>query len=1107
VDKKTRSYLRKTALHAAVIGVLLASAGQGVVAAERDAGGRLWDEPSHARADGRLVLDVERDSAPADGQSPVKIRIRLRDAGGRPVPADAVATLESSAGVWQLPGASSDEAGLAPRDTDRVTPGIQVPLVNGEAEVWLLAPIEPQTVTVQAIADGAMARGRIRFIPELRDMLAIGVVDGVLRFDRKNPLALDQARPDDGFEEQINSWSRASGDGKRNAAVRSAFFLKGKVRGDALLTMAYDSDKPGQDRLFRDIDPERWYPVYGDASIVGFEARSNSRLYLRLDKGRHYLMYGDIATGDGFSQRAGQGDVASTQVRDLGQYNRALTGARGHIEGDRGTLDAFAARDTLRQVVEEFPGRGLSGPYTVSNSAHAVLGTERVEVVTRDRYAPARIVDVRTLARFADYTFEPFSGRILFTTPVPSVDARLNPVSVRITYEVDQGGERYWVYGVHGQFRPTKAIEMGGGYVKDENPLAPFELASLNATVALDDHTWLRGEYARTRSVAGSAAGNIATAVGVAGEPLDGDAWRLEFGHRTDRANLLAWYGRSDTDFENPASSYLGGRRQAGIDGAITLVEGPEGPRWALFSQASYVEDAQNEARRLQAQAGVRFSPTPSFTLEVGANHVSEDAGTSPAHGWTVQPGLGASYGIASVSSSTAIGLGSGQTLFNTGDGYATGYGSWVGAGLAGVPVEYTALRVAARFRLNERFDVLGEVEQDVQQTEHRRASLGADWRVHEQTRLYGRYEWNTGLSTVATTQGAADPLTGVVTPSPYETNAFVFGLDTQYMEGGTVFNEYRMYDSIGARQMQWASGVRNLWHIGRRLTLQTGYEKLAVLDGDGQRSTAATIAAEWRPDELWLLNGRLEWRDVGVAAYEPGTTAASGNAGYDSWLSTLAVARKLNRDWTALARNYYLRNAYQDAREDGYEDRFQLGVAYRDTDTNRFNLLGRYEYWTRRDGDRTPASGDMPIAADGYDKHIVSVHADWHPNRVWWLTGRVAGKRQTDLFDDARSRYTAYLAGGRATYGLSERWDVSAMAYRMWSPDGSRQYALGAEVGYLLTSNLWLSAGYNARGFRADDMTASEYTNQGVFLRLRFKFDEDLFRGNDPATNRALPR
>jgi hypothetical protein len=38
--------------------------------------------------------------------------------------------------------------------------------------------------------------------------------------------------------------------------------------------------------LFRDIDPNAYYPIYGDASIKGYDAQSRSNLYVKLEKGR-----------------------------------------------------------------------------------------------------------------------------------------------------------------------------------------------------------------------------------------------------------------------------------------------------------------------------------------------------------------------------------------------------------------------------------------------------------------------------------------------------------------------------------------------------------------------------------------------------------------------------------------------------------------------------------------------------------------------------------------------------------------------------------------------------------------------------------------------------
>ena len=61
-------------------------------------------------------------------------------------------------------------------------------------------------------------------------------------------------------------------------------------------------------------------------------------------------------------------------------------------------------------------------------------------------------------------------------------------------------------------------------------------------------------------------------------------------------------------------------------------------------------------------------------------------------------------------------------------------------------------------------------------------------------------------------------------------------------------------------------------------------------------------------------------------------------------------------------------------------------------------------------------------------------------------------------------------------------------------------------EIG--VRESLWLSAGYNRVGFSADrDLAGYEYTQRGAYVRLRFKFDETLFDGGDPAVNRSLPR
>jgi hypothetical protein len=106
------------------------------------------------------------------------------------------------------------------------------------------------------------------------------------------------------------------------------------------------------------------------------------------------------------------------------------------------------------------------------------------------------------------------------------------------------------------------------------------------------------------------------------------------------------------------------------------------------------------------------------------------------------------------------------------------------------------------------------------------------------------------------------------------------------------------------------------------------------------------------------------------------------------------------------------------------------------------------------------------------------------------------------------QSDFKAMLLAGRLVWDFTENWDFSVLSATQIGQRGAREYALGAEVGYLLRQNLWLSVGANATGFAGDaDLVGYEYTRSGVYVRLRFKFDETLFKGSDREVNRSLPR
>ena len=1049
----------------------------------------------------QVVVEVDRDGVPADGQSPVTVQVQLYDRDGKPLSGTQYVTIEHSGGRLLLPGASTDEFGPGAGDADKVIPGVQLRVENGVAAFQLLAPHHPQDVTLRITAGGHTAQGVIGFIPEMRELLATGLVDGVINFNRRsNASLISPVQHNDAFDRDIRRWEKQFNNGKANASARTAFFVKGKIKGEYLLTAAYDSDKDVRGRLLRDIQPDDYYPVYGDSSLRGFDARSAERLYVRVDNKRSYLLYGDFQTGDSLATATGLGGSGVMPQRMLGTYNRTATGLGWHYENERVRSNVFAIEDSLRQVIEEFRSQG-SGPYALRNNA-VLEGSERVEVITRDRNQPSRIVSVRSLARLVDYSFEPFSGRILLNQFLSSFDADLNPVSLRITYELDQGTEKFWTYGGDAQVRVTDKLEVGASAVDDRNPYAPFQMGSVNAGYRFGANTALVAEFARTRSEVNTNSLNQVGSQGLmdaVGE-VEGDAWRVEFGHDGEKFDARLFAARTDPAFNNAASALYGGRGEYSANLTYRV-----GPRLELYVEGLRSEDRNPDGgERDAAGAGARIKAGQRLTVDLGLRSIRETIGVNST--WSTNTGYGNVGGLTGGFATGAGGgaLGYGQQALDPATGLMVINGSSTGQAInsdlaVGTELESDSARLGLGYRFSDRFSAGAEVEQAISGEDRHRVAAGLDYQVFERSRLYGRYERQTGLTSAYG-----------ITTTEREADALVFGVDSTYLRDTQAFSEYRLRDAISGRDVQAASGIRNTWDIAEGLRLSSSAEHVNVIDGSTGDNTGLALALDYSANPLWRGALRVEHRisdDV--------RQTEEVNEAFDTTLVQFMAARKLNRDWTLLARNYLLATNYE-ARGDVLQDRFQIGAAYRDTDRNRINALMRYEYKLERDESGLILQDGNVVDGTSQEvrtrAHIVSSHADWHPSRPWWITGRVAGKWQRDQFayaDGSRvnSTFRAMLVSGRIVYDITENWDVGVLASTFRGQNQANQYAYGVEVGRLLRQNLWLSAGYNWTGFTGDrDLSGYEYTQQGVFLRLRFKFDEDLFRP-DPVRYRDPAR
>lgn len=1039
----------------------------------------------------RLWVDLDRARASADGKSRIEVTVRIHDANGEPLLGPRTATVTLSGNARLLLPAQQDDA-LAPQlqKAPQGRSALQLNFVNGVARLTVLAPSVPEEALLRVRVEDEIAEGVISFVPELRDFVAVGLVEGILMRRNLPSNALQGIGSRDGFEEELRRWSSQSGDGD-SANARAAMFLKGTVRGDLLLTAAYDSDKITRSRLLRDIDPELEYPIYGDASLRGFDARSSSPLYVRIDKERSYVLWGDFITGDGASQMNGYGQTAPLAKRSLGAYNRTATGLRLHSDTPGLLANAFVTYDSLRNRTEQYPLNGTS-ILPGLGSSDAVVNSEQISIITYDRNLLGTVLSQRVLERFKDYVFEPFNGRVrLLGSDLNFLDEQGNPRYLRLSYEVDNGGgEKFYTYGADGQYAVSEKFEIGGSAVKDENPASPYQLLSANASVQWGPRSNAVVEVAHSDALGllqpdgRFTPVNGATTAGALGQRQD-DAVRIGLQHEGDGWTARLQAQKAGAAFANPTIDAAAGKTDLRGSATARLSES-----LSLLAEGTHLQDDVQAGKpaRDDLSLGLALRMSERLSLRLGVRQVREDAALASTP--MLPPNYGSGYGSGNENSISTLSNGLTTPVPMSHD------------------VDATTLRAGLDWKATKQWQLSAEAEAGNDRITNAQVSrwmLGSDYRFNDSLRGVVRYERADGLgSAMSLNQGDKSEVLSA-------------GLRADVGTQTQVYSEYRLRDAasgetLAARDMQLASGIRRGVAIAPGVQLSGNAEYLKIFEGDGREAYALGVGLDHTGNALWKLSTRFDWRHIMDSAAMPGDQSE------DQYAWTISFAHKLNRDWTYLVRNYLLYSDYRadtlgNPRGDTLQNRFQMGFAWRPVDDNRWNALARYEYRTSWDDSIAPlAPGDTAAlgVGDHYRAHILSLVGDYHPSRPWWLTGRLAAMAREDRIPEtgATDSFNAYLVGARLTYDYSKRWDISGLASQLYAQQGGNtQTALGAELGYLIQPNLRIGLGYNATGFTAPELSGADYTQQGWFLRLSFKFDEKLFKGNDPEVNRSLPR
>ncbi|SFE96609.1 conserved repeat domain-containing protein [Sulfitobacter brevis] len=487
-------------------------------------------------------------TASANPVSVVPVVVRVLDARGLPVPASGTVTLRAQRSGWDV------------TDIRTGTPGVQAYLDNGEATFGLIPPqvSGPDRITVSGAFGSVEAT--ITFTPDLNERIIIGVIEGAIALgDGTSTGAVLEPDRLNSFENTITG-------------LRGELYLKGVIRGDALLTLRYSSDRDTEDRLFRDIRGDENYPVYGDNSERGADAQSSTNLFVKVEKGRSYVLYGDIAI-----------EPESTAFK-LGGQRRVATGAKAHWENDKVSVTVFGARTAQEQMTQEIRGRGVSGPYDLDLGGY-VEGSERVEILVRDEEGDD-ILSATPMRRGTDYILDFFRNTITFDAPVRQFDADGNPVSIRVTYETEQeGAERYGLYGGEVNYALGDQTTIGARAVHADAPI---------------------GSPARERLQSGY----------IRHEDALGGIWEAEAARSEDNVGVVDGAARLSYDIQNTTDRFSielihtgknflthGGLARAGTDQLRLTYAHKIDRKSDIVIGAEYVRDRNDGSRRLTMDA------------------------------------------------------------------------------------------------------------------------------------------------------------------------------------------------------------------------------------------------------------------------------------------------------------------------------------------------------------------------------------------------------------------------------------------------------------------------------------------------------------------------
>lgn len=516
----------------------------------------------------------------ADGKTIPVVAIRLFDRAGQPSRAGIVGAFHVTPpyrSMWDVENA---------RQNRLVTIGPREPTYRVGEDGIAYLELEPTTRTGEVTINLKFENHREQEIrtwlkPAERDWILVGFAEGTAGYNTLSDNASEAmaAGHEDGYYDE----------------GRVTFFAKGSIKGEYLLTLAYDSAKDrdeNRQRFETVIDPTQHYPLFADGSEQRFEAPSQRKLYVKLERNQFNAMFGDYNTG--------------LSVTDLARYERRFNGFKSEFRGDHLGYTVFAAESNQAFQRDEIRGDGTSGLYQLSASP-IVVNSDVVHIEVRDRFDSSQVLSSTTLARFLDYNIDTLNGTIFFKQPVPSRDLDFNPVYIVAEYETLSTSDDDVIAGGRGSIRfADDKVEVGATYVDDSTAGAETDLSGVDVSWQINDQTLFKAEYAESNRINGTV-------------EESGTAQSLTFEHNGENLDVRAYVREVEDGFGLGYQSAADqGFRRLGVDARGEISE-----RVAAEGEAQWQQNLDTRDIRNLARARVRYDHG-NFSGSLGVTHAED---------------------------------------------------------------------------------------------------------------------------------------------------------------------------------------------------------------------------------------------------------------------------------------------------------------------------------------------------------------------------------------------------------------------------------------------------------------------------------------------------